>query len=122
MKYENAFMSSFFPICILREKKFCGNFGDYFLAFFYHNSVFNKPSANCKRSKVNCISTMPEMDANAFIRMASNITKLLDLKIAQCFRLATTEANNVQCANSNCMLLLRRKEKKCFRRPKNINS
>lgn len=55
---------------------------------------------------------MPEMDANAFIRMASNITKLLDLKIARCFRLATTEANNVQCADSNCMLLLRRKDRK----------
>lgn len=111
----------FFPSAFW-ERKILREFRRLFSSFFYHNSVFNKPSANCKRSKVNCISTMPEMDANAFIRMASNITKLLDLKIAQCFRLATTEANNVQCANSNCMLLLRRKEKKCFRRPKNINS
>lgn len=61
---------------------------------------------------------MPEMDANAFIRMASNITKLLDLKIARCFRLATTEANNVQCANSNCMLLLEGKRKNVLEDPK----
>lgn len=34
MKYENAFMSSMFCHLNFEREKFCGNFGEFFLAFF----------------------------------------------------------------------------------------